>query len=51
VSDGWPEDEPADVAGDAWAGVVPMTTAFGEPVPAPDLRGGITVPDSVRRLG
>ena len=50
VSAGWPEDEEADVAGPAWAGVVPMRTVFGEPVPAPDLRAAIPVPPSVRTL-
>ena len=50
VSDGWPEDEPDDVAGDAWAGVVPVRTTYGAPQPAPDLRSGIEVPASVRRL-
>lgn len=51
VSEQWPEDEPSDVAGDAWAGVVPMRTTFDAPLPAPDLRAGIDVPDSVRHLG
>lgn len=51
VSQGWPEDEPSDVEGDAWAGVVPMRTTFGEPHPAPDLRSGIPVPASVGALG
>jgi nitroimidazol reductase NimA-like FMN-containing flavoprotein (pyridoxamine 5'-phosphate oxidase superfamily) len=50
VSESWPEDEPGDVDGDAWAGVVPMTTTFGRPAPAPDLRAGIAVPDSVHNL-
>jgi hypothetical protein len=50
VSDGWPEDTDADIAGDAWAGVVPMGVAYGEPLPAPDLRPGIDVPPSVRDL-
>jgi nitroimidazol reductase NimA-like FMN-containing flavoprotein (pyridoxamine 5'-phosphate oxidase superfamily) len=48
VSDGWPEDPPEDVAGDAWAGVVPLAPRYGTPVPAPDLRPGIAVPASVR---
>jgi hypothetical protein len=30
--------------------VVPLTTAFGEPLPAPDLRPGIDVPASVRAM-
>jgi nitroimidazol reductase NimA-like FMN-containing flavoprotein (pyridoxamine 5'-phosphate oxidase superfamily) len=50
VSDGWPEDPPEDVAGEAWAGVVPLTTVVGAPLDAPDLRPGIAVPASVRRL-
>lgn len=50
VSDKWPEDDPDDVARDAWAGVVPVVTAYGAPRPAPDLRDGIEVPASVRRL-
>ncbi|HEY2297625.1 MAG TPA: pyridoxamine 5'-phosphate oxidase family protein [Jatrophihabitans sp.] len=51
ISAGWPEDPDDDVAGDAWAGVVPMTTGYAPPRPAPDLRAGIAVPDSVLRLG
>ena len=50
VSDGWPEDPPEDVAGDAWAGVVPIVTGYAQPRPAPDLRAGITVPASVTAL-
>ena len=50
VSENWPEDEPSDLAGDAWAGVLPMRSALGAPLPAPDLRPGIDVPASVRNL-
>ena len=50
VSEQWPEDPPEDVAGDAWAGIVPMRTVFDAPLPAPDLRDGIPVPPSVRAL-
>jgi nitroimidazol reductase NimA-like FMN-containing flavoprotein (pyridoxamine 5'-phosphate oxidase superfamily) len=51
VSGGWPDDGEEDVAGDAWAGVVPVApVAYLAPLPAPDLRPGIPVPDSVRRL-
>jgi nitroimidazol reductase NimA-like FMN-containing flavoprotein (pyridoxamine 5'-phosphate oxidase superfamily) len=47
VSAGWPEDPPEDVAGDAWAGVVPIRSGYEQPRPAPDLRDGIAVPGSV----
>jgi nitroimidazol reductase NimA-like FMN-containing flavoprotein (pyridoxamine 5'-phosphate oxidase superfamily) len=50
ISDKWPDDLPEDIAGDAWAGVVPLTGVYGTARPAPDLRPGIPVPDSVRRL-
>jgi nitroimidazol reductase NimA-like FMN-containing flavoprotein (pyridoxamine 5'-phosphate oxidase superfamily) len=50
VSDGWPEDPPEDVAGDAWAGVVPLAPRYGLPRPAPDLRPGIPVPASINSL-
>jgi len=50
VSDKWPEDEPEDVAGDAWAGVVPLSSSYRPPRAAPDLRAGIDVPGSVRAL-
>ncbi|HEX7716782.1 MAG TPA: pyridoxamine 5'-phosphate oxidase family protein [Marmoricola sp.] len=39
VSDGPPEDAPEDLDAPVWAGVLPLVTAYGEPVPAPDLRG------------
>jgi nitroimidazol reductase NimA-like FMN-containing flavoprotein (pyridoxamine 5'-phosphate oxidase superfamily) len=50
VSDGWPEDAEEDLAGPAWAGVVPLLTSYGAPEAAPDLREGIDVPPSVRGL-
>jgi nitroimidazol reductase NimA-like FMN-containing flavoprotein (pyridoxamine 5'-phosphate oxidase superfamily) len=50
ISAGWPEDPDDDVAGEAWAGVVPRMIGHGAPRPAPDLRAGIDVPPSVRRL-
>ena len=50
VSDDWPEDGPDDVAGPAWAGVVPLLPAWCDPLPAPDLADGIDVPPSVRGL-
>jgi nitroimidazol reductase NimA-like FMN-containing flavoprotein (pyridoxamine 5'-phosphate oxidase superfamily) len=50
VSDGWPEDGPDDVAGPAWAGVLPLKTGYREAIPAPDLAPGIAVPPSVEGL-
>jgi hypothetical protein len=50
VSDRWPEDPPEDVAGPAWAGVVPLQERSARPIPAPDLRDGIDIPLSVARL-
>ena len=50
VSDGWPQDPEEDIAGDAWAGVVPMSVTYGEPLPAPDLTPGIPLPASVLAL-
>jgi nitroimidazol reductase NimA-like FMN-containing flavoprotein (pyridoxamine 5'-phosphate oxidase superfamily) len=50
VSAGWPEDPDEDIAGDAWAGVVPMAVTYGSPLPAPDLTPGIPVPTSVHAL-
>ncbi|UNB54469.1 pyridoxamine 5'-phosphate oxidase family protein [Mycolicibacterium sp. YH-1] len=50
VSDGWPDDPDEDVAGDAWAGVVPMTVAYGAPQAAPDLTPSIAVPASIRAM-
>ena len=51
ISDGWPDDPDDDVAGNAWAGVVPIERrTYGSPLPAPDLRPGIAVPKSVAAL-
>jgi nitroimidazol reductase NimA-like FMN-containing flavoprotein (pyridoxamine 5'-phosphate oxidase superfamily) len=50
VSAKWPEDPDEDVAGEAWAGVVPIRTVYGPAVHAPDLHAGIAVPPSVRGL-
>jgi nitroimidazol reductase NimA-like FMN-containing flavoprotein (pyridoxamine 5'-phosphate oxidase superfamily) len=39
VSDGPPEDPESDLDAPVWAGVLPLVTTYGDPVPAPDLRG------------
>jgi len=48
VRTGPPGDEPEDLDLPVWAGVVPMTMSFGEPVPDPALRPDITAPDHIR---
>jgi uncharacterized protein len=48
VRTGPPGDEPEDLDLPVWAGVVPITTSFGEPDPDPALRPGITPPDHIR---
>ena len=50
IGDGWPEDPADDVAGDAWAGVIPAQITYGDPQAAPDLRTGIELPGSVRAI-
>jgi len=50
TSDGWPQDGPDDVAGPAWAGVLPLVTSWGTPRPAPDLAPGIAVPAQLAAL-
>jgi nitroimidazol reductase NimA-like FMN-containing flavoprotein (pyridoxamine 5'-phosphate oxidase superfamily) len=50
ISDGPPDDAEQDLTGPAWAGVVPLTTAFGSASAADDLAPGIEIPASVHRL-
>lgn len=51
VRTGPPGDDPEDVGSGIWAGVLPITTVAGDPVPAPDLAAGIPVPPSVSDYG
>jgi nitroimidazol reductase NimA-like FMN-containing flavoprotein (pyridoxamine 5'-phosphate oxidase superfamily) len=44
------DDDSADADRNTWAGVVPITTRFGEPEPSAGLRAGIALAASVRRL-
>ena len=44
ISSGHPDDPPEDLDAPVWAGVLPVVTSYGDPVPAPDLRGDPTVP-------
>jgi hypothetical protein len=50
ISDGQPDDPADDVAGDAWAGVLPIMSRWGVAIGADDLRSGIAMPDSVRAM-
>jgi uncharacterized protein len=50
VSAGWSDDPDEDVASGVWAGVVPMSVAYGAPLPAPDCDPATPLPDSVRAL-
>jgi nitroimidazol reductase NimA-like FMN-containing flavoprotein (pyridoxamine 5'-phosphate oxidase superfamily) len=50
ISAGWPDDPPDDVAGSAWAGVIPLRADYQPAIPAPDLRPGIDPPESVQRI-
>ncbi|MDF2729026.1 MAG: pyridoxamine 5-phosphate oxidase family protein [Acidimicrobiia bacterium] len=50
VSAGPPEDDIADIGTGVWAGVVPMTTTYGDPEPSPDLEPNVEVPDYLTTL-
>lgn len=50
VRAGDPIDEPADMDGPHWAGVVPLHTTWGDPYPAADLAPGIAMPAAVRAM-
>lgn len=48
---GPPDDDGGpDAASDTWAGVLPVETSFGAPLPSPGLRAGISLSRSVREL-
>ncbi len=49
VRTGPPGDEVEDMESGIWAGVIPLSIAPGNPVPAPDLEAAIPVPPSVVR--
>jgi len=44
------DDDSPDAELDAWAGVVPIRTAYGTPEPSPGLRDGIAMSAAVERL-
>ena len=51
IRGGGPSDEPEDYELDVWAGVVPVTTGFGEPEPDAVLRPGIDTPAHIVKRG
>ena len=51
VRAGDPVDEPDDIAGPWWAGVVPITTRFEPPVASADLAGSREPPAPIAALG
>ena len=44
VRTGGPKEEPEDMDLPVWAGVIPVTTAYGVPIPDDDLAGDPPVP-------
>jgi uncharacterized protein len=48
IRSGMPGDEPEDQELDVWAGVLPISVSFGEPIPAPNLRPEIPLPAHIR---
>lgn len=50
IRQGPPSDDEDDYGREVWAGVIPVVTAFGEPVDDPRLLPGVEVPKYVRNL-
>ncbi|MCW2579946.1 MAG: Pyridoxamine 5-phosphate oxidase [Blastococcus sp.] len=48
VRSGQPNDDADDLGLPHWAGVLPLATVAGDPVPAPDLAADVVVPEHVR---
>lgn len=48
VRTGAPKDDDEDYALDIWAGVVPLVTERKEPIPDPDLKSGVSLPDYLK---
>lgn len=44
---GDPNDDPADLESDVWAGTIPLQITAGAPMPAANLANGIPLPSSV----
>jgi uncharacterized protein len=48
LRNGPPDDQPEDLSRSVWAGVIPIHTVYGEPIPAPDLAVNILFPDYLK---
>jgi nitroimidazol reductase NimA-like FMN-containing flavoprotein (pyridoxamine 5'-phosphate oxidase superfamily) len=48
IRTGPPHDEEADLGAGIWAGVLPATITFGDPVPDPELPRDISTPEHIR---
>jgi len=48
IRSGDPSDDPEDMVGPHWAGVLPLHTSWGEPKSADDLAAGIDIPPAVQ---
>jgi uncharacterized protein len=45
VRQGGPDDPPEDLGLAIWAGVLPIQTSFGQPIPDPSMPPGVPIPD------
>lgn len=45
IRDGWPIDDDEDYEFPVWAGIIPVTTMFGEPLTDPAMRMDLPIPD------
>ncbi len=50
IRSGPPKDDPEDMEIPAWTGLVPFAQGFAAPVPDPQMRAGIALPDYLRAL-
>ena len=49
ISNGQPDDAESDLDSDVWAGIVPVSTNYGTPISADNLKSGIIVPEYISR--
>lgn len=49
ISNSQPDDPISDLDSQVWAGIVPISSKYGIPIPANNLRSGIPIPDYISR--